>query len=145
MLKKKFYRINSKSFISIRISILILFFYILIHLAKYFPFYFPVFFTQFDTSIAKELLRSVIASSAAIIGITISILVFSVNMLLPKFGDHAISTLYKNGKLKFVIALFIWAIILSIFNYIFLPVMNIPVMWTHRSCDEDPPLREQYL
>lgn len=90
-------------------------------LSNYYSFSFPKFIPFFDIDIAKLVLTSIIGASAAILGITVTILIISIQLLRNKFDDYAITAIFSNKKLKISITLFVATIVFSIITLIQLP------------------------
>jgi len=98
----------------------VFFLYVLIHLSRYSPLSFPKFIPFFDVDIAKLILNSIIGASAAILGITVSILIISIQLLRYKFDDYALTAIFTNKKLKNSITLFVATILhLVLFLYFY--------------------------
>ncbi len=111
---------NFQSFINTRLFFIIAFAFLLLNFADKSPFFFPQFLIGFDYATSKEILNNIISAASSILGITVAVLIISVEFLRNKFDNYAFQALLKNKPLGRVITLFLLSIILPLFTYIFL-------------------------
>lgn len=105
-------------FLDLKTTILIVSIYFLLAFANCSPVLLPKILEQLDYKTSVDILGNVIKGISGVLGITISILIISIQLYRNKYDDYAIKIILKNKKLKRIISVFIANLVLSYLSLI---------------------------
>ncbi len=112
-LKTIFLKTNKSIFLDLKSTFFIIGFYYLLKFSNYSPLYFPEILEKLNFKTSTDILGNIIKGITGILGITISVLIISIQLYRNKYDDYAIKIILKNKKLKRIISVFITNLILS--------------------------------